>query len=371
MSTNKSRALSPAELEAFGAELDAVQVNITAQVGAEDAAYIKRIWRLVRYSGALGRGLLFLGWLWPAWVLGTLLLAFSKIVENMELGHNVMHGQYDWMNDPRFNGQSYEWDVVGTSDNWRYTHNYKHHTYTNVQGVDDDIGYGVLRLFPEQKWHPANLFQPLYAVIFSLLFQWGVAIQRLRIGRYFIGRITGRGLYEEFKPTGRKIMRQLVKDYVFFPAIALLLFVPVLPVLLGNLVANGLRNIWTHMIIFCGHFTADVELFPKSVLQDESRGHWYLRQLHGSSNLTGSRFFHMMSGNLSHQIEHHLYPDMPSYRYAQAAEQVREICARYGQHYNTGPLWRQFGQVLWRIVRYSLPSPKARKAPALVADETK
>src|SRR5699024_242806 len=257
MSTNKSRALSPAELEAFGAELDAVQVNITAQVGAEDAAYIKRIWRLVRYSGALGRGLLFLGWLWPAWIMGTLLLAFAKIVENMELGHNVMHGQYDWMNDPRFNGQDYEWDVVGTSDNWRYTHNYKHHTYTNVKGVDDDIGYSLLRIFPDQKWHPGHLLQPLTALIFALLFQWGVAIQRLRIGRYFVGRITGRKLYEEFKPVGKKIRGQLLKDYVVFPLLALVLFVPVLPVLLGNLVANGIRNVWTYMIIFCGHFTAD------------------------------------------------------------------------------------------------------------------
>lgn len=66
----------------------------------------------------------------------------------MELGHNVMHGQYDWMNDPKFNGQTYEWDTVGTSDNWRQTHNYKHHTYTNIKGIDDDIGYGLLRLFP-------------------------------------------------------------------------------------------------------------------------------------------------------------------------------------------------------------------------------
>lgn len=364
--TSKSRVLTPQELEAFGEELDALQARVRADIGEKDAAYIKRIWRFVRYTSVAGRGLLFLGWFWPAWILGTLLLAVAKIVENMELGHNVMHGQYDWMNDPRFNGQDYEWDIVGTSDNWRYTHNYKHHTYTNVKGVDDDIGYGVLRLFPEQKWHPVNLFQPLFAVIFALLFQWGVAVQRLRLGRYFIGRITGKQLYEEFKPTGNKIKHQLVKDYVIFPAIALVLFVPVMPVLLGNLVANGLRNLWTYMIIFCGHFTADVELFEKSVLENESRGHWYLRQLKGSSNLTGGRGFHLLSGNLSHQIEHHLFPDIPACRYAELGEEVREICQRYEQHYNTGPLWKQFGQVIWRILRHSFPSevvkPKAELA---------
>lgn len=366
---SKSRRLSPQELQAFGEELDAVQAKTRADLGAKEAAYIKRIWRLVRYSSAAGRGLLFLGWFWPAWIAGTLLLAVAKIVENMELGHNVMHGQYDWMNDPRFNGQDYEWDIVGTSDNWRYTHNYKHHTYTNVKGVDDDIGYGVLRMFPEQKWHPVNLFQPLFAVIFALLFQWGVAAQRLRIGRYFVGRITGKQLYEEFKPTGNKMKHQLLKDYVIFPAIALVLFVPVMPVLLGNLVANGLRNLWTFMIIFCGHFTADVELFEKSVLENESRGHWYLRQLRGSSNLTGGRWFHLLSGNLSHQIEHHMFPDIPACRYEEMGVEVREICQRYGQHYNTGPLWQQFGQVKWRILRHSFPSAAAKPKNQLVTEK--
>lgn len=368
MSHSKSRVLSKEELQAFGDELDALQARVKSDIGEKDAAYIKRVWRLVRYSSAAGRGLLFLGWFWPAWVLGTLLLAMAKIVENMELGHNVMHGQYDWMNDPRFNGQNYEWDIVGTSDNWRYTHNYRHHTYTNVKSMDADIGYGVLRLFPEQRWHISNVFQPIYAVIFALLFQWGVAVQRLRVGRYFVGRITGKQMYEEFKPTGKKMAHQLLKDYVVFPLIALVLFVPVVPVLLGNLVANGLRNLWTYMIIFCGHFTADVELFERSVLENETRGHWYLRQLKGSSNLTGGRWFHLLSGNLSHQIEHHLFPDTPACRYAEMGVEVREICQRYGQHYNTGPLWKQFGQVIWRILRHSLPSSVVKPKTQWVMD---
>ncbi|MBL3206237.1 acyl-CoA desaturase, partial [Klebsiella pneumoniae] len=88
----------------------------------------------------------------------------------MELGHNVIHGQYDWMGDAHLQGKHFEWDIAGTSDNWRKTHNFRHHTYTNVHGMDEDLGYGVLRLFPEQKWHPARLGQPIYAIIFALLF---------------------------------------------------------------------------------------------------------------------------------------------------------------------------------------------------------
>lgn len=351
--TARSRTLSDTELQAFAAELDALRQSVLAKIGEEDARYIRRIVKSIRISSALGRGLLMLGWFPPAWLAGTGLLGLAKILENMELGHNVMHGQYDWMNDKTLNGATYEWDIVGTSDNWRKTHNYMHHTYTNIKGVDDDIGYGVLRLFPEQRWKPFYLGQPIYAVIFALLFQWGVAIQELRLGQLFSGKKSKAQFTIEYAPTKRKIRQQLFKDYVFFPLIAGPAF---LPVLTGNLVANGMRNIWTFTIIFCGHFTENAEIFPKSVLENESRGHWYMRQIRGSSNLTGGKLFHILTGNLSHQIEHHLFPDLPARRYAEIAPVVQDICRRYGQHYNIGSLPRQFGQVAWRILRHALPS---------------
>jgi NADPH-dependent stearoyl-CoA 9-desaturase len=75
----------------------------------------------------------------------------------------------------------------------------------------------------------------------------------------------------------------------------------------------------------------------------------------GSANLTGGRRFHLLSGNLSHQIEHHLFPDTPAHRYAEIAVQVREICDRYGLPYNTGPLHKQFGSVVKKIFRRALP----------------
>jgi len=368
-----NRPLGAAELERFGAELDALRARILASLGQRDARYIRRVVKAVRYTGLAGRGLLFLGALalafdtpalmWGAWIGGVLLLALSKILENMELGHNVIHGQYDWMRDPHLNGQSYEWDIAGTSDNWRRSHNFRHHTYTNVRGMDDDIGYGLLRIFPEQRWRPYYLVQPLVAMGLALLFQWGVAIQELKVERWLRGRMPSRLMWRKFRPVGRKWVRQLGKDYVVFPALAGPFF---LPVLLGNLVANGLRNLWTFTVIFCGHFTAHAETFPQQVVKGESRGHWYLRQLRGSSNLSGGRWLHVLTGNLSHQIEHHFFPDVPANRYAEMAVEVRRICARYGQHYNTGSMVRQFGQVVWRILRHALPSRPHALEPAAV-----
>lgn len=359
----KTRSLSAVELDQLALELDALRQRTLADLGEADAQYIRKIVALVRYSAFAGRGLLMLGWLPPAWLAGAGLLGFAKIVENMEVAHNVMHGQYDWMNDPSLNAKSYEWDIVGTSANWCKTHNYMHHTFTNIKGVDDDVGYGLLRLFPEQRWSPFFLGQPIYAVIFALLFQWGVAIQDLELGKYFKGKKTKQQLALEYAPVRAKIRKQLFKDYVFFPLIAGPSFIPVF---LGNLAANGIRNVWTFSIIFCGHFTEDAEIFPKSVLDSESRGHWYYRQIRGSSNLTGGRLLNLLSGNLSHQIEHHLFPDIPAHRYAQLAPEVQEICQRYGIHYNTGSFAKQFGQVVWRILRHSLPSqPKQAQVVAM------
>jgi linoleoyl-CoA desaturase len=360
-----NRTLTPDQLQRFGAELDALRDRTVADLGERDVRYIRRVIRIARYLEVAGRVLLMAGWFPPTWLLGTLCLGLAKIIENMEVGHNVIHGQYDWTGDPQLMGKTYEWDIVGTADNWRETHNFRHHTYTNVRGMDDDIGYGLLRVFPEQRWRPFYLAQPLVAVVFALLFEWGVAIQSLRLGRWFAGRATTAQIMAQFKPVGRKMARQVIKDYLIFPVLAWPVF---LPVLLGNVCANVIRNVWTYTIIFCGHFTADVETFPKNVLIRESKGHWYLRQLRGSSNLSGSKWLHFMSGNLSHQIEHHFFPDVPSCRYAEMAVQVREICQRYGQHYNTGSLAGQFSQVIWRILRHSLPS-RAVKVPAHLAAE--
>ncbi|WP_334118191.1 fatty acid desaturase family protein [Limnobacter sp.] len=358
------RKLSPAELEQFGAEIEAIRQKHLADVGERDAKYITKIEKAVRYTEIAGRGLLMAGIFPPAFILGTLTLGVSKILENMELGHNVMHGQYDFMQNKRLMGQTYEWDTWCTADNWRYSHNYRHHTYTNVLGEDHDIGYGVLRLFPEQKWEPRFLANVPLMIILATFFENLLALQTLELEKVINGEKTIKETKDRAIPTFKKAGRQIVKDYVFFPLLAGPFF---LPVLAGNFLANIIRNYWTFVIIFCGHFTADSEVFDKSIIEGESQAHWYLRQLKGSSNLTGGKLFHIMSGNLSHQIEHHLFPEVPAHRYAEMSTEVQEICKRYGQHYNKASLVKQFSTVVGRAFKYSLPGLKRKGREALVA----
>jgi NADPH-dependent stearoyl-CoA 9-desaturase len=121
--------------------------------------------------------------------------------------------------------------------------------------------------------------------------------------------------------------------------------------------------VWSHAIIFCGHFPDQTYTFTQEETEDESRGAWYVRQLTGAANIEGSAFFHVASGNLGYQVEHHLYPDMPSTRYGEIAPRVREICKRYELPYNTGPFFKQWGMVNRTIPRLAFPGGKTRPKP--------
>jgi NADPH-dependent stearoyl-CoA 9-desaturase len=352
MKTDTHPTLSFEQIEALGDELDELRGRLIADLGERDADYIRNVIKAQRALEIGGRTLLFAGWLPPAWLGGTAALALSKILDNMEIGHNVMHGQYDWMKDPALDSKEFEWDTACPGDQWRHSHNYVHHTHTNVLGKDRDIGYGILRMSEEQPWRKRDIGNPVYATLLALLFQWGVAAHDLEVERIEAGEITFEDKRDILRAVWDKGRRQVLKDYVVFPLLA----GPGAPfVLSGNATANLTRNLWSFMIIFCGHFPAGVEEFTEEEVESETRGGWYVRQMLGSANLTGGRLFHLLSGNLSHQIEHHLFPDIPAHRYGEIAVQVRDICERYGLPYNTGPLHKQFGSVVKKIVRLALP----------------
>ncbi|HSJ19208.1 MAG TPA: acyl-CoA desaturase [Nocardioidaceae bacterium] len=351
------KTLTPEQLEAFGAEMDAIRQRIVDELGEEDATYIRNVVKAQRALEVAGRAMFYLP---PAWPLAVAALSVSKILDNMEIGHNVMHGQYDWMGDPGLNSRMYEWDNVCPSEQWKYSHNYIHHTYTNILGKDRDIGYGVLRMDEDQKWRPYYLGNPVYATLLMIFFEWGVLMHDLEVDRIVAGERTWADTKHLHKGMIRKVRNQTLKDYLLFPALTGPFFVPTL---VGNATANLVRNIWAFNIIFCGHFPAGVATFSEEETEDETRGHWYFRQLLGSANITGGRLFHVMTGNLSHQIEHHLFPDLPARRYPQIAEEVREICERYGLDYNTGPLTRQLGSVARKILRLALPDRVSDRLP--------
>ena len=394
--------LTAEQIEQLGKEFDAIHDEVYEDLGDRDRRYIVSMIEMHRRLAVLSRVLLLFSRHRPTWIAGTTANSLAKILENMEIGHNVLHGQWDWMNDPYIHSSTWDWDTASTSEAWKHSHNYVHHTYTNIRGKDKDLGYEIMRIDPHQKWHPVYLAQPLYNILLMLFFEWGVAFHDLDFEAIRTGEKSKKQLRKELKGIAGKARSQIVKDYVAWPFISGLAMAaldvarnaPELgrkprarkrdprkiaaaagaialksggrayrKTLTANVAANMVRNVWAYAIIFCGHFPDQTYTFSQEEAEDESRGGWYVRQLVGAANIEGSPLFHVASGNLGYQVEHHLFPDMPSSRYAEIAPRIKEICERYELPYNTGPFGQQLGMVQRTILRLAFPGGKPRPKP--------
>ena len=358
--------LTDEDIAALGRELDAIRKQVIDSRGEHDAEYIRSVIDFQRKLELGSRAVLLFSLFPPAWLAGTVGLSVSKIIENMEIGHNVMHGQWDWMRDSTIHSTTWEWDNAATSELWKHSHNELHHTYTNVLGKDNDLGYGIMRVDEGQRWTPFHLGQPLWNFVNACAFQYGIAAYDLEIGKFLKGKSDKAEFVRQGKSVLRKIRRHMTRDYVLHP---LLSGPSALTTLTANLTANVARNLWTHSVIMCGHFPDGVQTYEKASIDGETRGEWYLRQMLGSANIDGSPLLHFMTGNLSFQIEHHLFPDLPSNRYQEIAPKVQDLFERYGLTYTTGSMPRQVASAWKKVFRLSLPNDFGRKATSAVLPE--
>jgi fatty acid desaturase len=414
-SDNPLHRLTEEQIEQLGREFDELHEQVKSDLRERDARYIRSMIALQRRLALIGRAELIASrWRMP-WAIGAATLGLAKILEKMEIGHNVLHGQWDWMNDPVINSRAWDWDTASTAEAWRHSHNYVHHTYTNIIGKDRDLGYEIMRIDPAQPWHPVYLLQPIYNVLLSLLFEWGVAVHDLNFTAIRAGEKDHRQVLKELKGIAGKARTQVVKDYIAWPLISGLMMTaieagvlaarrrdesraqgvsrktrralhratrrgrgagvlsqllerrsfsgPFKRTLTADVAANLIRNLWSYAIIFCGHFPDQTYTFTPEETADKTRGGWYVRQLTGAANIDGGPLFHVISGNLGYQVEHHLFPDMPSTRYGEIAPKVREICERYDLPYNSGPFHTQLGMVQRTILRLALPGGRQRPKP--------
>ncbi|MFC7497372.1 MULTISPECIES: fatty acid desaturase family protein [unclassified Nocardioides] len=343
------------QVDLLGAELDRIRQDVLDSRGARDAAYIRRLVRVQRLLELGSRAVLMGSRNKVAWVAGTAGLALAKVLDNMEIGHNVLHGQWDWMRDPKIHSSTWEWDHTTPAAQWKRAHNETHHTYTNILGKDNDLGYGIMRVDEAQEWQPRYLVQPAWNFVTACIFEYGITMFDLDLGDHLRDkRQMTAEKKAEVKTALAKVRRQLAKDFVVYPALAGPAWRSTLA---ANATANLLRNLWSHSVIMCGHFPEGVATFEQEQLdENETRGHWYLRQMLGSANISGSRLLHTLTGNLSHQIEHHIFPDLPSNRYMEIAPRVRQVFNKFDLPYNSRPLVQQVASAWHKVVRLSLPN---------------
>jgi linoleoyl-CoA desaturase len=347
--------LTAEDIELIGKELDTIRQEIRDSLGENDAKYIRKVIDVQRKIELGSRAALLVSMFPPAWLVGTVGLSVAKILENMEIGHNILHGQWDWMRDPKIHSTTWEWDMASPAEQWKHSHNELHHTYTNVIGKDNDLGYGIMRVDEDQPWHPLYLAQPVWNFVNACFFEYGIAAYDLELGKNLATakRRQDPAFRAGVKAVLGKIRKQASKDYLIHPLLSGPSF---LPTLAANFTANVVRNLWSHSVIMCGHFPEGVETFEKRSIDGETRGEWYVRQMLGSANISGSKAMHLLTGNLSHQIEHHLFPDLPSNRYAEIAPKVKALFDRYGLTYHSAPLPTQVASAWHKVFRLSLPN---------------
>jgi NADPH-dependent stearoyl-CoA 9-desaturase len=223
--------------------------------------------------------------------------------------------------------------------------------FANVLGMDEDLGYGVLRVTRDQQWKPGHLVQTLRMLLLAIGFEWGIARHDLHSEHERVATDAEKSLHT--KALYRKVARQTSKDYLLFPALSGRGWRRTLA---ANLTANVARNLWTYVVIFCNHFPDGAEKFTPDVLEGETKPDWYLRQMLGSANFRAGPLLAFMSGNLCYQIEHHLFPDLPSNRYAEISTRIKALCDKYDLPYTTGSLAQQYLQTARTILKLSVPN---------------
>lgn len=348
----------------FGEALDDVKQRAMARVGTEDVKYVRRLNRFSRGMEVAGRLLIHLSPDPFTFVLGVGALWIHKQLQSTEIGHTALHGAYDRLPGAEaFASKKFRWDTPIDEESWRLAHNVRHHGNTNVAGRDPDVDFGPVRLTPQTPhrfWHRWQLPFAL-AVVFPLF---ALTINTHVTGLSEVLSPADRPLHflpdrsaASRRAAWKKALRKYVPYYLYNFALFPLLAGPFFwKVLLGNVIAEVLRDLYSAATIFCGHVGHDVKSYPQGT-RAHGRGQWYAMQVESTNDYEVSRPISVLCGGLDRQIEHHLFPTLPPERLREIAPEVRAICERYGVTYKTDTWGRTLRKALAHI------SDLAREAP--------
>ncbi|PTQ89222.1 fatty acid desaturase family protein [Agitococcus lubricus] len=374
ISTSRSTHYTQTQKQAFydqiEQEFDAIKNKYRAQLGQKDIDYIVGLRRKSRVFEVAGRGLLWLSSGPISFGSGVFFLWLHRNLEAIEIGHNVLHGQYDYFPEiPEFHAHNFKWKAPIDEEGWRREHNAMHHVHTNVFEKDPDLNHGVLRTNDLTPWHKSNLYQvPLYLGIVYPTMLYHFNAQNLGFTQDYRQQNFADGnkgyavvdqhpwdAQERLKRRQRSVWRVWAKEFAAFPVMAQVTGFSGLKVFAGNLLADTINNYWIALTIQATHLTEPLQ--PEEAVKH--KGHWYLTQLDSSVNFKGNRVMSILWGHLNYQIEHHLFPDIPSHRYPDMAKEVKAVCAKYDIPYKCNPSWsraiKNYVSVLWK---YSFPSRK-------------
>ena len=330
-------------LESFGRSIDAIRKEVEGRVGDADLKRVKRLRRLSRALEIAGRGTLHFSFEPVTFGAGVIMLWLHKQLEATEIGHTALHGAYDrFGKDTGFHSQKFYWRVPIDEESWRHGHNVRHHGNTNVAGKDPDIHFGPIRLTEHTPWAPAHRFQ----VPFALGVLWptfGFQMNLHFTGAHDLWFGNYRGGMDMLEDRSRKtwlnVHWKLLRKYLPYYLYEFVLF-PLLAgphwwkVLLGNWLAETMRDVYSAATIFCGHIGEQTAAYPEGD-KAQSRGEWFARQVEATNNFEVPYALSVLCGGLDYQIEHHLFAKLAPERLREVAPAVRKACEDHGVAYRS------------------------------------
>jgi NADPH-dependent stearoyl-CoA 9-desaturase len=320
----------------FGRAIDAIAREVEANLGEKDALHIERIGLISRIAEGVGRTLLHFSFEPIGFGVGVATLWLHKSLELMEIGHMALHGAYDrFPTVPRYHAALFRWKAPIDEASWRVAHNVRHHQYTNVEGRDPDLNFGVLRLSARVPHRRAHALQPVSNLTSWFGFATAINLHVTGMLDIYFGGDKPEQLRDKNPETVRaarrtffsKLARYYGREYVLFPALAGPFF---WKVLLGNVLSEVGRDIYSAAVIYCGHVGA--KDFPASS-RAKGRARWYIMQVEAARNIEVPHLVSILCGGLDRQIEHHLFPRLPPNRLREIAPRVRAVCEAHGVRY--------------------------------------
>ena len=251
--------------------------------------------------------------------------------------HDACHGSYSskkWVNNTL--GLTLN-AIGGNAFFWKQKHNILHHTYTNIEGADDDIAQSkLLRQSPTQKWMPIHRYQHIYLTLaYSLtLFMW-VSVRDF--SKYFQKRIYNTPL----QPMSRRehftfwVSKAL---YAFFYVILPIIVVGPLAWLIGFATMGMVLGVVISYVFQLAHAVEGPEFDTVGIEDKMIETEWAVHQIRTTANFAeNNKVVSWLVGGLNFQIEHHLFPRVSHVHYPAISRIVRDHCQRFQLPYHSFP----------------------------------
>jgi linoleoyl-CoA desaturase len=339
-------ASEEARLRSFGAAIDEIRGRIEAKVGAEDVARVRRLDGISRSLEVVGRGLILVSFEPVLFGAGVIALWLHKQLQATEIGHTALHGAYDRLEGAeRFQSKTFRWQVPIDEESWRQGHNVRHHQYTNVAGKDPDVHFGPVRN-TEHSPHSVASYLGIPITLLLTFPSFGFFMNMHFTGLNDVYGANGPGVHHVLTDrswksigrahwrTARKYIPYYSKEFVLFPALALLTGASVGKMLLGAWLSEVMRDVYSAATIYCGHIGEHVASYPEGT-RAHGRGQWYAMEVEATQNFEVSGPLSILCGGLDRQIEHHLFPKLPPERLREVSAEVRAACEAHGVRYRS------------------------------------